>query len=604
MEESANSSGLTESSPGSSVLLADSRAMEELSGFDSNLDSDMNDPFNNIFYHVMPAKDSTNILFYNKPLFNNILTVLSKEFKFPSEDTKKFHIRTHVDSKRCNIYIDRDMMSVCASGPGHVFWKENNLKKLSENMYRSFVRETNSVLNTSLEITDNQSLSGSQVSTHENQSGSNYTTLEEVEVIPPGEPETQQLGEPSVQVHVESTQPQDTPIMRQISTLMDMIHTLQGQITTLTSQVNDLVCQAANKTIYRTVDETSISATLNGAENEETVNDTTEDNDRDISAAPSISLTPAPDTSSNERVRRTSTPKMPKQQNPYRPHPAQRPKQQQNTRSLPRPKPRSSLQDKKNQKDILLIGDSLFSSINPKGLKQGVFKQGIPGAKVDDIFHQVKVFNINQFSHVIIFVGGNDASSGSDTEYFEERYEQVIQYLKQVNSSCKIYLCSVCPRSDTDTSDVNEAIHRVCQHNDIHMIDLNKAFYDKHGAIVGRYYADDSIHLSASGVKRLLGVIDSEISLVADYDRCVFVNRQRRKLRAHKRQGQVRSQRLSAHDSRRVNPRNHTSSSNIDTFCYKCGESNHTTGRCRHAEQLKCFHCGFYGHKSIRCQNI
>lgn len=180
-------------------------------------------------------------------------------------------------------------------------------------MYRSFVRETNSVLNTSLEITDNQSLSGSQVSTHENQSGSNYTTLEEVEVIPPGEPETQQLEEPSVQVHVESTQPQDTPIMRQISTLMDMIHTLQGQITTLTSQVNDLVCQAANKTIYRTVDETNISATLNGAENEETVNDTTEDNGRDISVAPSISLTPAPVNSSNEVVRRTSTPKMPKQ---------------------------------------------------------------------------------------------------------------------------------------------------------------------------------------------------------------------------------------------------------------------------------------------------
>lgn len=98
MEDSANSSGLTESSPGSSVLLADSRAMEELSGFESNLDSDMSDPFNNIFYHMMPAKDSTNSLFYNKPLFNNILTVLSKEFKFPSEDTKKFHIRTHVDS--------------------------------------------------------------------------------------------------------------------------------------------------------------------------------------------------------------------------------------------------------------------------------------------------------------------------------------------------------------------------------------------------------------------------------------------------------------------------------------------------------------------------
>ena len=138
MEDSANSSGLTESYPESSVLLADSRAMEELSGFDSNLDSDMNDPFNNIFYHVMPAKDSSNILFYNKPLFNNILAVLSIEFKFPSEDTKTFHIRKHVDSKTCNIYIDRDMMSVCASGPGHVFWKENNFKKTLRKYVQKF----------------------------------------------------------------------------------------------------------------------------------------------------------------------------------------------------------------------------------------------------------------------------------------------------------------------------------------------------------------------------------------------------------------------------------------------------------------------------------
>lgn len=602
MADSMNSSGLTESSPGSSVLLADSRAMEDLSGFDSNLDSDINDPFNNIFYHVMPAKDSTNILFYNKPLFNNILTVLGKEFKFPSEDAKKFHIKTHVNSKRCNIYIDRDMMSLCASGPGHVFWKENNFRKLSEHMYRSFVRSTNSVLNTSLDIQDNQGLSGSQVPTQDNQSGSNYTTLEEPEVIPPAEPEAEQLRELSVQV--ESTQSQDTPIMRQISTLMDMIHTLQGQITTLTNQVNDLVCQAASKTVYRTVDETNISTTLNdNMEIEETVSDMIEGTDRDTTDMSSVSVMPQPGISYNQIVRRTSTPKTSKQQDSNRPRPAPRLNQQQKSRSPPRPKPRQSIQDRNNSEEILLMGDSLISSVNPKGLKHGVFKQGIPGAKIDHLFNQAKVFNIKQFSHVIIYVGGNDASSGTDTEYFEERYEQVIQYLKQVNSSCKIYICNVCPRRDTDTSDVNEAIHRVCQHNDICMIDVNKAFYDKRGTIIGRYYAEDSIHLSASGVKRLTGAIDREISIVADYDSCVYIKRQQKNVHVHKRRVQVQSKRQSKHGSRKAELRNYAESDNIDTVCYKCGESNHDTGRCRHAEQLKCFHCGFYGHKSIRCLN-
>ena len=72
-----------------------------------------------------------------------------------------------------------------------------------------------------------------------------------------------------------------------------------------------------------------------------------------------------------------------------------------------------------------------------KGLKHGVFKQGIPGAKFDHIFNQSTVFNISRFSHVILYVG---ASSNSDMEYFEERYEQVIQYFKKENSDCHIYL--------------------------------------------------------------------------------------------------------------------------------------------------------------------
>ena len=145
-------------------------------------------------------------------------------------------------------------------------------------MYRSFVRETNSMLNTRLK---NQSLSTSQVSTQQNQPGSNYTTTEEAEVNPPAVPLTQDLGEAPPQV--EPIQPQDSPILRQISILMEMIHMLQGQITTLTSQVNKLVCQAASNTVYNTVAETHISTTLASTLNEEEpVSEMTENKERDI----------------------------------------------------------------------------------------------------------------------------------------------------------------------------------------------------------------------------------------------------------------------------------------------------------------------------------
>ena len=43
---------------------------------------------------MMQLEDTTGILFYNKPIFDNVLTVLRNKFRFPSEVTKKFQIKT------------------------------------------------------------------------------------------------------------------------------------------------------------------------------------------------------------------------------------------------------------------------------------------------------------------------------------------------------------------------------------------------------------------------------------------------------------------------------------------------------------------------------
>ena len=111
-------------------------------------------------------------------------------------------------------------------------------------MYRSFVKETDSVLNTSLLDQDNSSLSGSQVSTQHNQSGLISILEETAEKETPGVGIRQEL--PST-----NTDPQDTPVMRKISVLMEMIHSLQGDvrsiqsnIMTLTKEVNELATQA------------------------------------------------------------------------------------------------------------------------------------------------------------------------------------------------------------------------------------------------------------------------------------------------------------------------------------------------------------------------
>ena len=464
-------------------------------------------------------------------------------------------------------------MSVCASGPGHTLWKEVNFKKLSENMFRSFVRDTNAVLNTSSNSTQDTQCNDS---------------LQQAEVVNPTEP-VQQVE--SAAHSAAATPLQDSPIIRQISSLMDMIHTLQGQISTLTCKVNDLVKQATDQTFFKTVDETRISASVgNYSAHSQSMDTLHEHSETSIVRTHNV---PQNDTMSTDGQRsscnevvRTSIPRVQKQLAPQRPQPAPRRRQQAaQGRHSPRPVPRTLMQETNASKQILLIGDSLISAVNPKGLKQNVFKNGISGATIDCILNKVKVFDLTQFSNVVIYVGGNDASNHSDIEYFEEVYERVIRHIKQTNSSCKIFMCNSCPRGDTSTAEVNEVIQRLSDYHQTGLINLNKAFHDSHGIIIDRYYATDSIHLSQSGVKRLLGVINKELEIVNSFNNCVFQNRQKNTLvNEH---SPANSRRLSnnhpRHYSRNDRQREYRNGGNLP--CYKCGETNHDTGQCRHAEQ-------------------
>ena len=47
-------------------------------------------------------------------------------------------------------------------------------------------------------------------------------------------------------------------------------------------------------------------------------------------------------------------------------------------------------------------------------------------------------------------------------------------------------------------------------------------FYGKDSIPTARYFAPDGIHLSNSGIKRLLHVIDSRIPLFNDFDQCIY----------------------------------------------------------------------------------
>lgn len=87
-----------------------------------------------------------------------------------------------------------------------------------------------------------------QFTTQNNQTQCNVST-KQAGLETPADPIQQQHDQ------FEPTTLQDTPLMRQISTLMDM---MQGKLSALTNQVNNLVQYVAGQTLYTTVNETHV----------------------------------------------------------------------------------------------------------------------------------------------------------------------------------------------------------------------------------------------------------------------------------------------------------------------------------------------------------
>lgn len=111
--------------------------------------------------------------------------------------------------------------------------------------------------------------------------------------------------------------------------------------------------------------------------------------------------------------------------------------------------------------NIFLIGDSILHGINLKGLKRNVHKHSVSGAKINTILGDIKMFDLKTFSSVIIYIGGNDVANVSD---FEEKYDQLLRYIKKENVNCKVILSNIGPRRDVqdcENTQLNDIIHEL-----------------------------------------------------------------------------------------------------------------------------------------------
>ena len=81
----------------------------------------------------------------------------------------------------------------------------------------------------------------------------------------------------------------------------------------------------------------------------------------------------------------------------------------------------NSTSSNQNFNRTLLIGDSLLSGVNRKGLKDTVHCQPFPDATIKTIKDKISMFDIAKFKNVVIYVGGNDAAQSDNTEMFVKR---------------------------------------------------------------------------------------------------------------------------------------------------------------------------------------
>lgn len=254
----------------------------------------------------------------------------------------------------------------------------------------------------------------------------------------------------------------------------------------------------------------------------------------------------------------------------------------------------------RSQNKTLIIGDSILNPINPKGMVQTLRKHSKSGAKVGDILGEIKMYDLMSFESVIVYIGGNDASGSTDIELFQEYYDQLLSIIKTGNSECRVYMCYISPRGDTDVTEYNACIESLSTHWKNHGVSIIKEteefFYGKDDLPTFRYYSSDGIHLSSSGVRRLLHAINNKVHIVRDFEMSVYIPR----LTGPRGNGGRRLEMQPAPGQGQRHSKPHAGRNRAQPMNQHRNRWNIANNRRR---TVGCYECGMVGHKFKDCWN-
>ena len=104
---------------------------------------------------------------------------------------------------------------------------------------------------------------------------------------------------------------------------------------------------------------------------------------------------------------------------------------------------------------------------------------------IKDIWDEISVYDLTYFKNVVLCVGGNDSSSRTEASSFEDKYDELLGFIKAANDACNIYVCKVVPRGDVDVTGINSSIERVVNHRRMQQVKIiestNKLFFGLNG---------------------------------------------------------------------------------------------------------------------------
>ncbi|MES9905996.1 MAG: GDSL-type esterase/lipase family protein [Sedimenticola sp.] len=473
---------------------------DSFSGFSSlssfDIEQTICDKLHGVFFSMECSTNQTTIVFFLTTIFGSFMDQFTGAFQGQADISKdKFKLTTHVHKKNVYIEIDKANRQLKISGPGQDLWRANHFKKLSMNLYRTLIASDQ----TAIEPDPLQQLTSTPAA------GSHMQRLFS--------------APPSPVQEMPSGGDVELPVAQQISIVTDMLANLSTQIATLQTQVTNLTTEIVKLRERQTTTEHGQSSSITQSPND-----------------PSIVFVPTPPAMNREN----GTPQTnANSENNLRPRieitannepnvQSTDPNQAENVTVRPDTDNENERPNNRGAR-TLIIGDSILSGINRKGLNNNVECLTVPGATVLTIHRKIKIYDLKQFKNVIVYVGGNDASKDIDSELFDNQYEQLIMYVKEANNLCNIFICSSCPRGDVNVEDINNILKRQCDTHNLKLIDTHGAYFDKNGQLRSYFYRPrDNIHLSNSGTKRLLGTINKEIHIVENFEQCVHESQKQR----------------------------------------------------------------------------